>query len=75
MKSRAIRRHHEQRNKRRVRDYYCGVFRQDEKHIGKLSHTRTPCSCFMCGNPRKFERQVTMRERRVSQREQGDNGL
>ena len=38
------------------------------KHnVGMLYHTRTPCSCAMCGNPRHFDKgkeKLTMQERR-----------
>jgi len=71
MKSRAIRRQHERRIKRRVREYYGGVFCRDERRVGKLAQARTPCSCFMCGNPRKFEGRPTLRERRASGGERG----
>jgi len=65
MKTRAIRRHHEERIKNRVEKYYGGVFQKDAREIGKMAHARTPCSCFMCGNPRKWFKQMTLRERRA----------
>jgi hypothetical protein len=69
MKSRSIRRHHEERIKRRVKKYYGGVFRHDVRAVGKLAHSRTPCSCWMCGNPRRYEDEPTLQERRTAQRE------
>ena len=38
----------------------------DDKGIGKLAncHCR-PCSCYMCGNPRKYYGAVTKQEKRV----------
>ncbi|WP_419173456.1 hypothetical protein [Victivallis lenta] len=38
----------------------------DSREIGRLAgcHCR-PCSCFMCGNPRKFFSELSLQERRV----------
>lgn len=63
MRSRALRRHHEERIKERVKSYY-GGYVHDARQIGKLAHARTPCSCWMCGNPRKYDGEVTMQEKR-----------
>jgi hypothetical protein len=76
MKSRSVRRHHEERIKRRVKEYYGGAFRHDVRSIGKLAHSQTPCSCWMCGNPRRYEGEPTLRERRESKEVIGsDQGL
>ncbi len=72
MRSRDVRRHHEMRVKQRVANYYGGVFHGDARRLGKLAQTRTPCSCFMCGNPRKWEKQPTLGERRTFQRTDRD---
>ena len=48
----SARRHHEERMKRRVSYYYDRL--HDPRSIGKRAHTRQPCSCYMCGNPRHF---------------------
>jgi hypothetical protein len=32
---------------------------------GKLANNLTPCSCAMCGNPRRFWRERTLQERRL----------
>lgn len=50
-RGRELNRHHEQRmKKKRKRD----TVYHDDLPIGK--HVKTPklCSCFMCGNPRKY---------------------
>lgn len=65
MTSRALRRHHEGRLKRRVSDYYGGYTRSDARATGRLAHTRTLCSCPMCGNPRRYLGEVTLQERRA----------
>jgi hypothetical protein len=36
----------------------------DVKFVGRMARTRKPCSCSMCGNPRKYFNEKTMRERR-----------
>jgi hypothetical protein len=65
MKSRSLRRHHERRIKKRTSDYYGGYARHDARALGKLARARTPCSCWMCGNPRRFSGAPTLQERRV----------
>jgi hypothetical protein len=52
--------------KRRVQGYYDGAFRGDPRHVGKIAHARTPCSCWMCGNPRRHLRERSVQERRLS---------
>jgi hypothetical protein len=65
MQSRADRRHHMQRLKQRVADYYIGHARDDARARGRLAKTRTPCSCWMCGNPRRHLGERTLQERRL----------
>jgi hypothetical protein len=65
MSTRALRRHHEERMKRRVTGYYGGYARQDPRHIGKIAHARKLCSCWMCGNPRRLGER-TLQERRAA---------
>jgi hypothetical protein len=64
MKSRAIRRHHEERIKHRVKEYYGGVHKEQPRKIGQIAHARKLCSCPACGNPRKYFDEPTLRERR-----------
>lgn len=52
--ARSIRRHHRSRLLKRRRLYYFGHL--DERQISKLVDTPTPCSCWMCGNPRRFDK-------------------
>ena len=63
---RAVRRHHEQRVKRRVSRYYGGYAHGQPRHLGKLAHARRPCSCWMCGNPRRYCGEPTLQERRAA---------
>ena len=65
MRSRAYRRHHAERVKQRVTRYYSGYARGNARHIGRLARTRTPCSCWMCGNPRRYFDEPTLQERRA----------
>jgi hypothetical protein len=66
VRSRDLRRHHERRIKRRVRHYYGGRAAHDPRRLGKLAHTRRPCSCSMCGNARRYFGEVTVQERRAA---------
>lgn len=52
--SRAIRRHHAARLKKARRFHFGRDFRHDPHGLGLLLHTPTPCSCWMCGNPRRY---------------------
>ncbi|MTH94752.1 hypothetical protein E1297_01780 [Roseibium sp. RKSG952] len=56
--NRADRRHHNARMKRKARRLYP----HDEK--GTLSDHLASCSCYMCGNPRKYFGERTLQERR-----------
>jgi hypothetical protein len=68
--SRALRRHHEKRIKRRVEKYYGGVHRNDPRRIGQIARARKLCSCWMCGNPRRYFNEAILRETRLSQESQ-----
>jgi len=74
MRTRAERRHNAEKFKLRCRTYILNSFAIDSKglandlkFVGRLTHTRKPCSCFMCGNPRKYFNEKTVRERRQEQ--------
>lgn len=69
---RALRRHHAARLKRRQckrnAGWLCGL--SDEfkrKKTGILLHTPKVCSCFMCGNPRKYLGEPTLQEESANQ--------
>lgn len=57
---RAIRRHHYYRLKKK-RKYHCGVKQSDEDSAFYVN-TPTPCSCPLCGNPRKYYGEKTRQE-------------
>lgn len=64
------RRHHEERIKAKVRGYYVCRNRQTPKVIGRHAQTPKPCSCEMCGNPRRHFAEPTIQERRAEQQEE-----
>lgn len=61
---RALRRHHRNRlkSKRINLNYWCKD--KDDRLLGISINTPCPCSCFMCGNPRKYYNEVTRQEKR-----------
>ena len=69
MKTRSYRRHHLQRLQSKRKHYWCtlkGII-NDKRKLGFLIGTPHPCSCAMCGNPRRFFKgkdKLTMQERR-----------
>jgi len=58
---RVQRRHHKARFKRKAKRLYPG------QNPGYLGDILTPCSCFMCGNPRKFTGELTMQEKKANE--------
>lgn len=63
---RALRRHHYDRRKKAVtRHARTFGLRTDAVSVGIHARTRAPCSCWMCGNPRRLYAEPTMQERRV----------
>ena len=49
---------------KRIKDHYVG---SKPARAPKFFKTPTPCSCWMCGNPRKWFKQPTIQERRMFQ--------
>jgi hypothetical protein len=73
-KSRAERRHNHERMLDRVKkfrwlqpEFWHGDEKSREKHIRQMAETRKPCSCHMCGNPRKMFKEKTIQEKRFNQ--------
>lgn len=69
---RSMRRHHEARKKERMRrmTMLWGV-NPDAATIGKVAAAPKSCSCWMCGNPRKWMKgraRLTMQEQREMSR-------
>ena len=59
-KQKAIRRHHIERLKENRKNYWFWGGRKDPRRLGLLVHTPAPCSCYMCGNPRKWWKQKSI---------------
>lgn len=64
----AIRRHHATRLKK-VRKLYWHWNDKTPRQLGILVNTPTVCSCWMCGNDRKYLNEKTVQERRNEQRD------
>lgn len=63
MRDREFRRQQYERMKTRaLRDLRQARWRSDARAVGKRVSTRQPCSCWMCGNPRRHFKQATMQE-------------
>lgn len=74
MRSRAERRHHHERMLNKVKKFglYQNYFwseEEKEEHQRKMAETRKPCSCHMCGNPRKHWKDKTMQEKKALQQD------
>lgn len=67
--ARALRRHHVARLKHNRRFYHGYDLSENPGHIGQAVHTPANCSCWMCGNPRKFFGERTVQERSHDQLE------
>jgi hypothetical protein len=44
------------RLKHKRRDWWAGKPKKTDVQIGRLIDTPTPCSCWMCGNPRRHQK-------------------
>lgn len=71
VRSKAFRRHHHQRMLNRVKGFRWikslnSRLTQDEidRVIKRISKTRQPCSCHMCGNARKLWKQKSLKEKK-----------
>ncbi|MGD9942616.1 MAG: hypothetical protein AB7L76_16040 [Burkholderiaceae bacterium] len=74
--SRALRRHHRERLKALRRFYQTQSQGRDPvaapdkapaaagKTLGMALRTPAPCSCALCGNPRRYFKEATLQERR-----------
>lgn len=62
---RSYRRHHAKHLKNKRSMY--SVASKNDRHNGVISHTPATCSCWMCGNPRKFFKEKTKQEKSFDQ--------
>ena len=66
--NRALRRYRLALRKRRVRKNLRHYFQGDDfepRRVGMYAETPKPCSCWMCGNPRRYHGEMSMQERRA----------
>ena len=65
MRPAAWRRQQEEKKKRKVVKYYDKWWWDESpRMVGKKAHTPAMCSCYMCGNPRKYWKEKTIQEKR-----------
>ena len=72
MRTRSERRHHHTRMLEKVKNFFWlkRHFTEEERldHVRKMAENRKLCSCHMCGNPRKHQKdKKTMQEKRFEQ--------
>lgn len=78
MRGLAYRRHQWRRARERAHRYLRWISAPDRqwvtpKAVARHAIDRTPCSCALCGNPRRYTGEVTRQERRAElERETGD---
>jgi hypothetical protein len=66
LRKRAIRRHH--RNRIILKRYEkVKMGHWHVKNPGYLAKNNTVCSCWMCGNPRKYFEELTVQQRKFNQ--------
>ncbi len=56
--NRSLRRHHRQRIKQKVKDYYSGWPKSSPRASGMIATTRQLCSGPCCGNPRHQKKMI-----------------
>lgn len=62
--SRSVNIHHTERL-RAIRKDYSNVYDASSLlAVGRITCTPANCSCYMCGNPRKFFNEITMQEKK-----------
>ncbi len=65
---RAIRRHHRTRLLKKRKNYWGRMWNMEEEPIHKrVINTPKPCSCFMCGNPRKHWKEISTHEQKFEE--------
>lgn len=68
--ARALRRHHRERLKATRRFYWGrgrGAGSASDKTLGMALSTAAPCSCPLCGNPRRHFGEMTLQELRADE--------
>ena len=69
MRDRAFRRFQELKKKKWVQKIFSKYRMHDltETDIGAYAHSPKGCSCFMCGNPRKWWNDKTVQEKKMDE--------
>ncbi len=67
MQGRAERRHHRERLKKARRVHWGRDLMAEPEVLSRVVDTPTDCSCWMCGNPRRYFGELSMQERRLFQ--------
>jgi hypothetical protein len=65
MRDRAFRRFQELKKKKWVQKVFHKWRPLDETSVGIIAHSPATCSCYACGNPRKWWDQKTMQEKKM----------
>lgn len=63
MRTKCERIFHKERLKKNRKNYWGGII-SDSKFEKSVIDTPAPCSCWMCGNPRKYFNERTIQEKR-----------
>ena len=75
-KKRAQRRHQKNRIRAKRKGYLVVDCLQEpdanQRHLGMLIKTPKPCSCWMCGNPRKHFGEKSLQERKADEKDSRD---
>ncbi len=73
---RALRRHHAARRKqwvrRALRHYFLEPDEPEARRVGLYAGTPRPCSCWMCGNPRRYFGEASIQEKRAAEAHSGE---
>ena len=66
--TRAQRRHHRQRRLHKIKYYFvCSPGDANNRsHVVRRLNAVKPCSCVMCGNPRRYFNELTIQEQKHS---------
>jgi hypothetical protein len=56
------------------RQFWWGRKLEHGRELGAVIDTPTPCSCWMCGNPRRYLRERTIQEQRWFQEVDDEGG-
>lgn len=63
MRSRDYNRSQAEKHKKKVKKYYTCSNPKNKREVGIASKTKKSCSCWMCGNPRKYKGEKTKQEK------------